>query len=396
MLYWCSIKFLPGDKEPKMSRLSRFFPLIGGAVAGGVIALAVASGGSSTHSTTTTTVVQASRAPSIPTSFSGAANSSAPGLTINQIYRAASPGVVDIMVTSQSQGQTLNPFGGGGSQVTQGEGAGVVYDNKGDILTDEHVIAGAVKVTVTFQNGLKVPAKVLGSDPSTDVGVIRVNVPSSELHPIAFANSSDTQVGDPVVAIGSPFSLPETTTAGIVSQVGRSIMAPNNYTIPGAIQTDAAINPGNSGGPLLDGSGNVLGLNDQIETNNSTATGEGSSSGVGFAIPSDTVARIATAIIAGQTVQHSYVGVQLSGSSTGGAAIGSVQAGSPAQSAGLQTGDLITAINSQAITNTDQFIAMVDAYQPGQTITLTIKRGSQTISIKVKLGTRPAATPTGG
>jgi putative serine protease PepD len=379
-----------------MSRLSRFIPVIGGAVAGGVIALAVASGGNSTHSTTTTTVVQASRATSIPTSFSGAANSSARGLTINQIYRAASPGVVDIMVTSQSQAQTVNPFGAGGSQVTQGEGAGVVYDNKGDILTDEHVISGAVKVTVTFQNGLKVPAKVLGSDPSTDVGVIRVNVPSSELHPIAFANSSEIQVGDPVVAIGSPFSLPETTTAGIVSQVGRSIMAPNNYTIPGAIQTDAAINPGNSGGPLLDGNGNVLGLNDQIETNNSTATGEGSSSGVGFAIPSNTVARIAAAIIGGQPVQHSYVGVQLNPNSTGGAGIGSIQSGSPAQSAGLQSGDLITAINAQAITNTDQFIAMVDAYPPGQTITLTIKRGGQTIGIKVKLGTRPASTPTGG
>jgi S1-C subfamily serine protease len=379
-----------------MSRLSRFIPVIGGAVAGGVIALAVASGGSSTHSTTTT-VVQASRAPAIPTSFGGNSNSSARGLTINQIYRAASPGVVDIFVTSQSSGQSVNPFGGnGGSQLTQGEGAGVVYDNKGDILTDEHVIAGAIKVTVTLQNGLKVPAKVLGSDPSTDVGVIHVNVPSSELHPITFATSSDAQVGDPVVAIGSPFSLPETATAGIVSQVGRSITAPNNYTIPGAIQTDAAINPGNSGGPLLDGDGHVLGLNDQIETNNSTATGQGSSSGVGFAIPSDTVARIANSIIAGRPVKHSYVGVELNGSSSGGASISSVQPGSPAQTAGLQNGDLITAIDGQTITSTDQFIATVDSYQPGQTITLTIKRGGQTKSIKVTLGTRPASTPTGG
>ena len=380
-----------------MSRLSRFIPVIGGAVAGGVIALAVASGGSSTHSTTTT-VVQASRAPAIPTSFSGSANSSTRGLTINQIYQAASPGVVDILVTSQSSGQSANPFGGGssGSQMTQGEGAGVVYDTKGDILTDEHVISGATRVTVTFQDGRKAPAKVLGTDPSTDVGVIHVTVPSSELHPIAFANSSAAQVGDPVVAIGSPFSLPETTTAGIVSQVGRSITAPNNYTIPGAIQTDAAINPGNSGGPLLDGNGHVLGLNDQIETNNSTATGAGSSSGVGFAIPSTTVARFANAIIGGHPVTHSYVGVELNGSSEGGASISSVQPGSPAQSAGLQNGDLITAIDSQAVTNTDQFIATVDNYQPGQTIRLTIKRGGQAKSVKVTLGTRPASTPTGG
>jgi S1-C subfamily serine protease len=380
-----------------MSRLSRFFPVIGGAVAGGVIALAVASGGGTTHSTTTTTVVQTSRAPAIPTSFSGGANSSARGLTIDQIYKAASPGVVDILVTSESQqGQTLNPFGGGGSQQTQGEGAGVVYDKKGDILTDEHVVVGATKVTVTFQDGLRVPATVLGSDPSTDVGVIHVDVPASELHPIPLANSSDAQVGDPVVAIGSPFSLPETTTAGIVSQVGRSITAPNNYTIPGAIQTDAAINPGNSGGPLLDGDGQVLGLNDQIETNNSTATGEGSSSGVGFAIPSNTVARIASAIIAGHPVKHSYVGVELNGSSAGGAGISSVQPGSPAQAARLQDGDLITAIDGQTITSTDQFIATVDNYQPGQTITLTIKRGGQTTSIKVKLGTRPASASIGG
>src|SRR5581483_11350556 len=201
------------------------------------------------------------------------------------------------------------PFGG--SQQQQGEGAGVVYDTKGDILTDEHVVSGATKVTVAFQDGRTASAKVLGTDPSTDVGVIHVNVPASELHPIPFADSSTAQVGDPVVAIGSPFSLPETTTAGIVSAVGRSIQAPNNYTIPGAIQTDAAINPGNSGGPLLDASAHVLGLNDQIETNNSTAGGEGSSSGVGFAIPSNTVKRIADGIIAGNPVKHPYVGIEL-------------------------------------------------------------------------------------
>ena len=138
-----------------------------------------------------------------------------------------------------------------------------------------------------------------------------MNAPASELHPIPFANSSEAQVGDPVVAIGSPFSLPETTTAGIVSQTGRSITAPNNYTITGAIQTDAAINPGNSGGPLLDAASHVLGLNDQIETNNTTAGGEGSSSGVGFAIPSNTVTQIANQIIGGHKVKHAYVGVCL-------------------------------------------------------------------------------------
>lgn len=373
-----------------MSRISRLVPIIGGAVAGGAIALAVASGNTSTHSVTTT-VVQP-RVSAIPTALN-----TGRGETINQIYRAASPGVVDIVVTSTSNGGVSGLFGGsGGSQQTQGEGAGVVYDAKGDILTDEHVVSGATAVEVTFQDGRKVPAKVLGTDPSTDVGVIHVNVPSSELHAIQFADSSAAQVGDPVVAIGSPFSLPETTTAGIVSQVGRSIQAPNQYTIPSAIQTDAAINPGNSGGPLLDANGHVLGLNDQIETNNQNSVGEGSSSGVGFAIPSNTVARIAGQIIAGHAVKHAYVGVELQSNSSGGATVSSVQPGSPASSAGVQRNDLITAINSKAISSTNQFIATVDNFAPGDMITLTLKRGGQNHNITLKLGTRPASSPTGG
>jgi putative serine protease PepD len=362
--------------------MSRVVPIIAGAIAGGVIALVVASGSSTTTHSVTTTVVQPG-GPAIPTSLS-----STKGMTVNQIYRQAGPGVVDILVTSQSQG--IGPFGGGG-QSSSGEGAGVVYDSKGDILTDEHVVSGATSVTVNFQDGLKATAKVLGTDPSTDVAVIHVNVPASQLHPIAFANSSAAQVGDPVVAIGSPFSLPETTTAGIVSAVGRSIQAPNSYTITGAIQTDAAINPGNSGGPLLDANGQVLGLNDQIQTNS------GSSAGVGFAVPSNTAARIANAIIGGQPVKHAYVGVDLNPSSTsGGAQIASVQTGSPAERSGVQSGDVVTAINGKSISSTEQFIETVDNYAPGQTITLTVKRGGQTKTIQMKLGTRPQTTPNNG
>jgi putative serine protease PepD len=367
-------------------------PLIGGAIAGGIIALVVSSGSGTSHSVTTT-VVRPSRQAALPASFSKGS-----GMTVNQIYKAASPGVVDIVVTSQSQNPALNFFGGNGNgaQKTQGEGAGVVYNSKGEILTDEHVVSGATSVKVNFRDGKSYPATVVGTDPSTDVGVIRVNAPSSELHPIAFANSDTAQVGDPVVAIGSPFSLPETTTTGIVSQTGRGITAPNNYTIPNAIQTDAAINPGNSGGPLLDASAHVLGLNDQIETNNSTAGGQGSSSGVGFAIPSNTVARIAGRISSGEKVKHAYVGVLLASASAGGAEIAQVQSGSPAASAGLKAHDLITAIDGKAITSTDQFIATVDNYAPGQTVTMTVKRGGQSQQIKVDLGTRPAATPSGG
>ena len=369
-----------------MSRMNRWIPIIGGAIAGGIIALVISSGGSSATSVTTT--VLSPRQSPTPTSFN-----SGKGLSINQIYRATSPGVVDIVVTSQSQGSG-GLFGGGGTGgQQQGEGAGVVYDTKGDILTDEHVVSGETSVKVNFQDGKSYSAKVLGTDPSTDVAAIRVNAPASELHPISFADSASAQVGDPVVAIGSPFSLPETTTTGIVSQTGRSITAPNNYTIPNAIQTDAAINPGNSGGPLLDANGHVLGLNDQIETNNQTAGGEGSSSGVGFAIPSDTVARIANAIISGNPVKHPYVGVSLNSQSAGGAPIQQVVPGGPGASGGLKVGDVVTAINGKTITSTDEFIARIDTFSPGETVTMTITRGGQTKSLHIKLGSRPASQP---
>ncbi len=383
-----------------MRTLSRWIPVIGGAIAGGVIALIIASG--STGTTTTTTVVQSS--PNASSSGSGTSATGEPtsikstgGMTINQIYRSASPGVVDILVTSQSQNPGFGFFGGNG-QTQQGEGSGVVYNKQGYILTDEHVVANASSIKVTFSNGKQVPAKLVGTDPSTDVGVIKVDLPASELHPLPLANSDTAQVGDPVVAIGSPFSLPGTVTAGIVSQVDRSITAPNNYTIPGAIQTDAAINPGNSGGPLLNAGAQVLGLNDQIETNNTNGSGQGSSSGVGFATPINTDAKIANQIISGKKVQHAYVGVELSGTSAGGAEISpqnGVQPGSPAAGAGLQPGDLITAIDGKTVTSTDQFIATIDKYSPGQTVTLTIQRNGQTKQVQVKLGVRPASAAGG-
>lgn len=373
-----------------MSRLtlSRLIPIFAAAVVGAIVAVVLTNGNASNHPTTTTIIQQPSSASTIPTSLT-----TAKGMTINQIYRADSPGVVDIDVTEQSQGGGggFGFFGGSGApqQQQEAEGAGVVYDKSGDILTDQHVVANATSVTVNFQDGLKAKATVVGQDPSTDVAVIHVKVPASELHPITFADSSQAQVGDPVVAIGSPFSQPETVTAGIVSQTGRTITAPNNYAIAGAIQTDAAINPGNSGGPLLDADAQVLGLNDQIQTNS------GSSSGVGFATPSNEDVRIANAIIAGHPVKHAYVGVELNDQSSGGAAISSVSSGSPAANAGLQAGDVITAVNGQAVTSTEQFIALVDNYSPGNHVTLTIKRGSSTRNISLTLATRPQS-PSGG
>ncbi|MGH2860802.1 MAG: S1C family serine protease [Solirubrobacteraceae bacterium] len=370
----------------------KVLPVIAGAVAGAVIALLVSNGG------TNKTVIEqvgSSGSSSIPTANSTTTS----GLSVNQIYKMDSPGVVDIVVKSVQQGSN-NGFFSTPSQTTQDEGAGVVYDKQGDILTDEHVVSGASSATVNFQDGLSLPAKVLGTDPSSDVAVLRVDAKPSELHPIPFANSDHAQVGDPVVAIGSPFSLPETTTAGIVSAVGRTIEAPNGYQIPAAIQTDAAINPGNSGGPLLDGNGQALGLNDQIQTSS------GDSSGVGFATPGNTDVQVANTIIAGKKVEHPYVGVSLNGSTTtpgaeiGGAGTGSSEAvvpGSPAAKAGLVSGDVITKVNDTPVTSSDGFISVISGYKPGAKVKLTIVTPShQTTRVTVTLGVRPASAPNAG
>jgi putative serine protease PepD len=376
-----------------MRKLSRWIPVIGGAIAGGIIALVIAASGDHTTKSVTT-IVQSGSGTSEPASF---ARSGSAGMSINQIYRQDGPGVVDILVKSKASGSSAaNPFGGSGFQ--EGEGAGVVYNDTGYILTDEHVIAGAVKVVVTFQNGTKTPATVIGSDASSDIGVIKVNVPSSELHPIRFANSSSAQVGDPVVAIGSPFSLPETVTSGIVSQTQRTIQAPNGYYIPDAVQTDAAINPGNSGGPLLNAQGQVLGLNDQIETNTQNpTTGEGQNAGIGFATPSNEDQRIAQEIISGKAAQHAYLGIAtpsaaqdvLSTKTSRGITISKVEAGGPAAKAGLQVNDLIEKIDGTQVTSYDQLISVIARYSPGQTVTLTIVRDGQTKQVKVTFGNRP-------
>jgi putative serine protease PepD len=377
-----------------MKGLSRLLPIIGGAIAGGAIALAVANGSTTTHSVTTTTVVQPSSAPAVPTSFSSGRPE-----TINQIYRAVGPGVVDI--TTSSTQNTGGVFGFGQSQQTEGEGAGVVFDKKGDIITDEHVVSGASKITVTFPNQVKASATVVGSDTGADLAVIRVQgVPASQLHPLTIGDSNAVQVGDSVIAIGSPFGLPNTVTAGIVSAVGRTINAPNQFTIPNAIQTDAPINPGNSGGPLLNAAGEVIGLNDQIETNNTNGQGEGSSSGVGFATPSSSDARIAREIIATGQAHNAYVGVSLDPTVSGGAAIAKnsstagaspIVPGSPAAKAGLKAGDLITAVNGTPVASVNQFVATIANYAPGDTVTLTVNRNGQSKSIKVTLGAQPAS-----
>jgi len=350
------------------------------AVAAAGAALAFAARGSSNTTCTTPTATAAALA----------SQASASAMTVNQIYHQDWQGVVDIKVTTSTTGPL-----GLTTQEEEAEGAGVVYNAKGDILTDEHVVTGASSATVTFADGTTARGKVVGTDPSTDVAVLHVTVSTSELHPILLANSTDAQVGDPVVAIGSPFGLPGTVTSGIVSAVGRSMSAPNGYTIVGAIQTDAPINPGNSGGPVLDGHGHVLGLADQIATGSVPAGGEAQSAGIGFATPSNLVAKVADDIIAGEPVSHSYVGVSLNSASTSGAQITAVQPNSPASKAALQQGDVITAVDGKAVDSTEQFIEIVDSHNPGQTLVLTVKRGSGTLTIDLTLATRSKTLPGG-
>jgi putative serine protease PepD len=375
-----------------MKTLRFLLPLLAGAAAGAIVALVVSSGNGSTHTVTSTTVLPEAR------SAQPASLGPGHGLSVSALYHRDGPGVVDI-TTSSTQSSGIFGFG---QQRTQGEGAGVVYDKRGDILTDQHVVNGAQSITVTFSGGRKAKAKVLGSNTGADLAVIRVNVPSSALHPLPFADSGKVQTGDGVIAIGSPFGLPNTVTAGIVSAVGRTISAPNQFTIANAIQTDAAINPGNSGGPLIDSSGRVVGLNDQIETNNTNGQGQGSSSGVGFATPANSDARIANRIITTGKAENAYVGVSLDPSVSGGAAISKaattgangcqqspVVPGGPASKAGLKPGDLITAVNGKPVHSVDQFVGTVATYAPGDTVTFTVKRGGETKHVSVKLGAQP-------
>ena len=347
--------------------------------AGGAAVYGLADGGGAGSTATIATAPPVTASPAAAVKTSG-------GLSVNQIYDRVKGGVVDIKVTQSGTGAGPDLFGGpggqGGGQESQAEGSGFVIDTDGHIVTNEHVVDGATAIKVTFADGHTANAKVVGTDKSTDVAVIKVDAPKSELHPLAFGDSNGVQVGDPVVAIGSPFGLQGTVTTGIVSALNRTIQAPNNFTISGAIQTDAAINHGNSGGPLLDASGNVIGINSQIESDS------GGNDGIGFAVPSDEVRSVAQQLVASGTVQHAYLGVQLS-DGNGGAQVGQVAGGGPADDAGLRSGDVVTAIDGKAVTGADALVSAVDAHKPGDQVTLAVRRGGSTTDIKAKLGTRP-------
>jgi putative serine protease PepD len=244
-------------------------------VGGGTAAVVLDRNGTSTEAGTVTT--------SAATASNVALVQSAAAAT----YAAASPGVVEIEVSGTSG---YGRFGE--EQQSSGEGSGFVVDKAGHIVTNDHVVDGAASITVHFADGTSAAATVVGEDASTDLAVLHVDVDAAELHPLTLGSSSGVQVGESVLAIGSPFGLSGSLTEGIVSALGRTIQSPDGTAIRGVIQTDAALNPGNSGGPLLNADGEVIGVNAQIESSG------GGDDGVGFAIPASTVKSVLARFLA--------------------------------------------------------------------------------------------------
>ncbi len=331
---------------------------------------------------------------------------------MNQIYEKDSPGVVFVRAESAAQPPSpLDPFGGGGGSAT---GSGFVIDREGHVLTNAHVVDGAERIEVSLgdlDSSEPVSARVVGEDPSTDVALLEVDAPSDQLHPLALGDSSQLQVGDPVVAIGNPFGLDRTVTTGIVSALQREIRAPNGFTINNVIQTDAAINPGNSGGPLLGADGRVIGINSQIES-----AGGGGNVGIGFAVPINTADEVVQQLLDDGTVEHAYLGITganvtpqladvLNLSVEQGALVQSVVSDGPADKAGVKGGgatvsvggqrvraggDVITAIDGQDVTGMDDVIGVVNQKQPGDEVELSLVDGDQKRTVTVTLGDRPA------
>jgi S1-C subfamily serine protease len=350
--------------------------------------------------------------PVVSQQSAGAVRTGATGIDVADIYRRSGPGVVQITSTSQGQSGVDvfgNPVQG---QAQQALGSGFVIDKDGHIVTNYHVVQGASRVEVSFSNQDTVKARVVGTDPSTDLALLEVSAPAKALTPLTLANSDAVQVGDPVVAIGNPFGLDRTVTAGIVSALQREVRSPNNYTIDHVIQTDAPINSGNSGGPLIDAQGRVIGVNSQIET----ANGGGGNVGIGFAVPSNTVKSVVAQLLVDGRVDRAFLGVTLQDvsadvarilrlpSSTG-VLVGSVQPGSAAAKAGVKGGsnqvvvagesyqlggDMIVAMDGKPIGSVDALREAIAAHKPGDKVSVTVVHANGTRStLAVVLGRAP-------
>ena len=299
----------------------------------------------------------------------------------------------------------------GQPQRGQALGSGFVIDKAGHILTNFHVVEGAKEVFINFTGDDRYKATIVGTDPSTDLAVLQIDAQSRALTPLPLGNSDELQVGAPVVAIGNPFGLDRTETAGIVSALQREIQAPNGFTIDKVIQTDAAINKGNSGGPLLDADGKVIGINSQIETGDS-GTGN---VGIGFAVPINTVREVASEIIKTGKAEHAYLGVKMQTiddtlaqtarlPAQKGVILTTVQAGSPAAEAGLKGGtrsvvvdgttytvggDVITKANGRELESADELREIVTSKDPGDKLSLEVHRDGSTETVTVTLGSQP-------
>ena len=356
-----------------------------------------------------TTVVRRQAPISQPASDPGASSG---GRTVQDIYRQEGRGVAYIESSGVGGSSGL---GGGGGQAT---GSGFVVDDDGTILTNAHVVEGADEVRVSFEEGgSSIPADVKGIDADTDIAVLKIDPAKvSDLTVLPLGDSSELEVGDPVVAIGNPFGLQRTVTTGIVSALQRQIDAPSGFSINDVIQTDASINPGNSGGPLLDAQGRVIGINSQI------ATGGGQGSvGIGFAVPIDTAKNLLPKLRKGEEIKRAFLGVrmatvtsdlasELSLPQDSGALVESIEDSGPAEKAGLQAtvrddpsgdvtepGDLIVAVDGKPVKSADDVVSAVAAKQPGDTLEIQYYRGDAKKTVKIELAERPAelgsATP---
>ncbi|HTZ43300.1 MAG TPA: trypsin-like peptidase domain-containing protein [Jatrophihabitans sp.] len=357
----------------------RFGPVLVAALVAALVGAGVASGtyAAFDHDSTTVRGVAAPVSPGTGTVASAAA--------------AISPSVV-----------TINTSGGSAS----GTGSGFVLRSQGYVVTNDHVVtldggvpASAATIGVTLSGGKQVPATVVGTDPGNDLAVIKLSDGGS--YPAAtVADSSTLVVGQSVVAVGAPLGLSNTVTSGIVSALARPVQAGNNgQAIFNAVQTDAAINPGNSGGPLVDLAGRVIGVNSAIATAGSSGSGQSGSIGIGFAIPSNEVSRIANELIDTGHATHATLGVSVSATSgtqsggptsAAGATVEAVTPGGPAAKAGLAVGDVITAVGKQRVDDSTGLIAAVRSYPPGTAVPLTVSRNGTTSTVTVTLGSTPS------
>ncbi len=325
------------------------------------------------------------------------------------LYERVSPAVVSIAV-GRSTGSGI---------IAAGSGSGFVIDTAGYIVTNNHVVDGADRINVIFSDGTHARAEVIGTDSYSDLALLKVNRPAEQLTAIELADSDEVKVGQRVVAIGNPFGLAGTMTLGIVSARGRvlpesSASGQGAFSNPDIIQTDAAINPGNSGGPLLDTRGRVIGVNTAIRTSNQVGFGQPANSGIGFAVPSNTVKRVVQALLSEGRVRYPYLGIQgaFSLAEIGdqfnlpierGVVVGGVVENGPVARAGLRgstisrttgrvtsLGDVILAFNGQPVRNYEELIAMlVKNHQPGDQVTLTVWRDGRQLDLTVTLGERP-------